>query len=181
MNSLSITQLQQKIALERDEISYKLLFLHFYPQLSRVGFSITGSREASEEVVSDVLLKIWSMKEGLLSITSLDSYLFRATKNTALNYLNSNKKYIRNTKMIDGSTDLQIAEDIILKNELREQITRVVKGLPPKCQMVYRLVKDDGLSYKEVASRMEISEKTVDRHLNIAMHKLVNAMKFYLN
>ena len=55
-----------------------------------------------------------------------------------------------------------------------------IRGLPPKCQMVYKLVREDGLSYREVSVIMNISENTVDRHLNNALHKLIKAVKLYL-
>jgi RNA polymerase sigma-70 factor (ECF subfamily) len=71
-------------------------------------------------------------------------------------------------------------EQVMLREELTATITSAIKELPPKCQMAYKLVREDGFSYKEVASIMGISENTVDRHLNNALHKLTRAVRTYV-
>ncbi len=183
MNSLLIKQLQSKVALERDEHAYKHLFLYFYKGLTQFAFGIVKTREASEEVVSDVMLKVWTLKEDLTHVTNLKFYLYKATKNTALNYLNSNAKYnFQNIESVNELIcfDTSTPEETILRNEWKKEIMTIVERLPPKCQMVYKLIKEDGFTYKEVAVLMDISENTVDRHLSIALHKLIKGMKIYL-
>jgi RNA polymerase sigma-70 factor (family 1) len=175
--------LQISVALQRDERSYKKLFLIYYKPLFRFAFSICKNNEAAEEIVSDVMVKIWTMKEDLAGIQNLKVYLFRAIRNTAFNYLSSHQKYTSwdiDNLDIELDSDLCQPEETALKKELSQKILAAVRQLPPKCQMVYKLVREDGFSYREVAAIMEISEKTVDRHLNIALHKLTESMKFYL-
>ena len=178
-----IAFLQQQIAFKRDEHCYKTLFFYFYKPLLRFALSYVKSQESAEEIVSDVLMKVWTMKEGLATINNLKVYLYRSIKNASLNYFIKNNKYeindIQNIEVII-SPDLYNPEESLLKNELRKEILAAINELPPKCQMVYKLVREDGLSYREVAVIMNISENTVDRHLNNALHKLVKAVKLYL-
>jgi RNA polymerase sigma-70 factor (family 1) len=181
MNSLSLKCFQQKVALERDEQAYRHLFLYYYPNLSRFAIGFVKTKEAAEEVVSDVMLKIWAMNERLNSIDNLTVYLFRATRNQSLNYLRSNQKTRQSVEATEenfGYDDLT-PETLLLDNEWKEQFRLAVLNLPPKCQMVYKLIREDGLTYKEAAQVMEISENTVDRHLNNALHKLTNCLKAY--
>lgn len=184
MDSMLIKQLQQKVALERDESAYKLLFMHFYRSLAIFAYGIVKTRETSEEVVLDVMLNIWNMKEGLSKVNNLNVYLYRATKNTSLNYVSKSAKHqFGDINNIDEGFILEknTPEDFILKTEWKNKFAIAVRELSPKCRMVYRLIREDGFSYKEVAAIMEISENTVDRHLTRALHKLVKSMKAYLN
>jgi RNA polymerase sigma-70 factor (ECF subfamily) len=178
-----INRLQKLIASERDESAYKTLFFHFYKPLFRFAYSFTKSKESAEEIVSDVMMKIWSMKAELAEINNLKVYLFRAIKNTSINYLSKTSNSTSwDIEHINAELylDLYTPEDFTICEELRKRIQTAIKELPPKCQMVYKLVREDGFSYKEVASILEISENTVDRHLNNALHKLINAVKVHL-
>jgi RNA polymerase sigma-70 factor (ECF subfamily) len=122
------------------------------------------------------------MKEALLGIRNLKVYLFTAVKNAAINYLVKNRNYT--TWDIDniapGTFVSYITpEDVVISRELKNDFAIAIRQLPPKCQMVYKLVREDSFSYKEVATIMEISENTVDRHLNIAMRRLADVFKSY--
>jgi RNA polymerase sigma-70 factor (family 1) len=178
-----IKLLQEKIAYERDERSYKLLFLHFYKGLLGLAITFVKSQETAEEIVSDVMMKIWNMQAGLAGVDNLKLYLYTAVKNTAITYLTKNSKYTHwDIEHIEVSLNLDIysPEDILLRDEFRKKVAAAIKSLPPKCQLVYKLVREDELTYREVALLMNISENTVDRHLNIALHKLAESVKTYL-
>jgi len=181
---VNIKQLQQKIAFERDERSYKHFFLHFYKGL--IGFAVTyvKTQEAAEEIVSDVMMKIWNMQAELARIENIKVYLFTAVRNTSLNYLAKNSRYtykdIENNIDVLLNFDIYTPEDILLRDEFRKQVAAAIRSLPPKCQMVYKLVREDELTYRQVAQILNISENTVDRHLSIALHKLAESVKIYL-
>jgi len=180
---MEIRLLQQEIALHRNENAYRKLFLHFYDGLYHFANSYVRQNESAEEIVSDVMMKVWTMKERLLEIQNLKIYLFTLTKNSALNTIKRDHKY-RNLTFPEISAEqhveLNTPENITITRELSGRIDEMVKGLPPKCRMVYQLVKHEGCSYKEVAQIMGISVNTVDRHLGIATRTLAEKMKGYL-
>ncbi|ATP56752.1 RNA polymerase sigma-70 factor [Pedobacter ginsengisoli] len=180
---MDITTLQEKIALKKDEIAYKQLFLNFYSGLLRFSMVYVKQREIAEEIVSDTLLKVWTMDVALIEISNLKGYLYSAVKNDSINFLVKNKKYtiwdidqVAPSNMVELSTPI----DRMLDTELKEKIEKSIKALPPKCRMAFMLNRQDGLSYKEVADIMDISVNTVDRHLQIALQKIGMAMKSYL-
>jgi RNA polymerase sigma-70 factor (family 1) len=178
-----IRLLQIHVAHNRDERSYKQLFLLFYNPLYRFAFSICKANEAAEEIVSDVMVKVWTMQHSLADIQNLKVYLFKAIRNTAFNYLSREQKHTScelGDFYIELDSNLYQPEETALKKELIENVSAAIKQLPPKCQMVYKLVREDGFTYKEVAAILDISEKTVDRHLNIALHKLTSSLMQYL-
>jgi RNA polymerase sigma-70 factor (ECF subfamily) len=177
-----ILALQTKVARQRDEPAYKTLFLYFHKPLLDLGHSYLRSRESAEEIVCDVLMKVWTMKEGLLAIHNLRFYLFQSVRNAAINELKKNKKYTSwdiETLDVQLDTNRYNPEDQLIRNELTHKIVSAIRQLPPKCQMVYKLVREEGFTYKEVAQLLDISPNTVDRHLNNALHKLVEAVKEY--
>ncbi len=143
-----------------------------------------GQREIAEEIVSDVMVKLWTMGERLLDIANLNIYLYIAVKNTAVNYLIKNKRYsswdIDKISPYNGIIAEDTPESLVLEEELKDRVKNAISRLPPKCQMVYQLIRIDGLTYKEVAEIMQISEHTVDRHLHIAVRKLAEALRDYL-
>lgn len=182
LNPIDIKGLQIKVGHERHEHSYKLLFLHYYKELSQFAYSFVKSREAAEDVVSDVMMNLWSMGSALTDVENLRVYLFSAVRNKGLNYLSKNSRYTQwDIDSIDVELDLSLynPEELMLREELRQKIAQAIRELPPKCQMVYKLVREDGFKYKEVAAILNISENTVDRHLSNALHKLKQSVGIY--
>ncbi|HEV7329489.1 MAG TPA: RNA polymerase sigma-70 factor [Flavisolibacter sp.] len=183
MKSLSPKQLQERVALQRDQQAYKQLFFYYYQNLCRFALGFVRVKEAAEEVVSDVMLKVWSQGETLSRVDNLTVYLYRATRNRCLNYIRDHQKH--NTTSLEQLEDCfqyphVNPEEAFINREWNNRLREAVSGLPPKCQMVYKLVREDGLSYKDVATIMEISENTVDRHLNNALHKMIRSVRAYV-
>lgn len=184
MKDLPIYLLQRKVAFDRDQNAYQEIFIHFYKSLLSFAKSFVGSHEASEEIVSDVMLKLWDMKGELANVANLKVYLFTAIRNRSINYLTRHKTHLswdaENSGFeFDRAFSSECPEKTLEQKELKTEISTAVKNLPPKCRMVYQLVRENGLSYKEVGSIMNISTNTVDRHLNTALHKIVHAVRVH--
>ena len=180
---INIKRLQYEIACERNERSYKRVFVHFYKSLTGFAFNFVKSHEVAEELVSDIMMKLWGMQEKLNDIDNLRIYLFTAVKNSSINHLTKNNRFTKwDIDNVDVELNLGIynPEDLLIKDEFRKKVAAAIRSLPSKCQLVYKLVREEGLSYREVATILEIAENTVDRHLNIALHKLTDSMKTYL-
>ncbi|WP_346238621.1 RNA polymerase sigma factor [Niabella insulamsoli] len=176
-----IRHLQACIANASDQRAYKELFYHFYPSLRRFANNLTGKPEIAEEIVSDVLLKLWTAREKLILIKDLKLYLFKATKNACLNYINSavNRKFILTE---DGTEYDEVGfnpESEYIYSEVHQLLLSTINGLPPKCQMVFRLVKEFGLNYSQVGQVMQISQNTIETHMRLALKKMKAALDAY--
>ena len=181
VSEIQISVLQKSVAYEADELAYKRLFYHFYPLLKRFADGMLHNTEVAEELAGDVLLKIWTMGDKLATIADLQLYLFKSVKNAALNYLKSN---VHQKSLVTGQleNDEQIApreEDISNYSELQQIMYEAVKDLPEKCRLVFRLVKEYGLSYKQIATLMNISQNTIETHMRLALKKLKAAFDQY--
>jgi len=172
---------QNKVANERDEQSYKKLFLHFHPLLYRFSYNICRNKCVSEEVVSDVFMKIWLMETKLTNVQDLRLFLMVAVKNATLTALSSNKHSL-NLEIKEESTyyisdKAANPEQTFIFSESLKQVNLIIASLPTKCQIVFRLIKEERLSYKAVSKIMNISQNTIETHMRIALKKIRNALK----
>jgi RNA polymerase sigma-70 factor (family 1) len=177
----NIRLLQQAITCFDDVQAYKQLFLLFQPSLLSFALSILKSKQLSEEIVSDVFIKIWEKRQQLDKIENLAFYLFSAVKNRALTKLHEQKKH--NAINIDEATvELRSLyhdpEQMLVSAEMIRQIQDGISQLPPRCQLIFKLVKEDGLKYKEVAELLHLSIKTVENQMSIALKKISATLRY---
>lgn len=182
-NAEKIQLLQQAIACFDDVQAYKELFLHFQPSLEQFAYSILHSKELSEEIVSDVFIKIWEKRHLLDKVSNLKFYLFTAVKNRAINKIHEKKKNT-GVNIDDVSVDLKSfyldPEQILISAEMLKQLQDIIQQLPPRCRLIFKLIKEDELSYKEVAELLQISVKTVENQMTLALKKIGTALHFLL-
>lgn len=150
---------------------YQLQFFKLY----QFSYSFVHSRETAEEIVNDVFLAIWQKRNILNTINNINVYLYVAVKNACLNFLRRNNLPVP-VSVEDLCVDhFQLTADpelVLIQRELQKQIREAVEQLPPRCRLIFKLIKEDGLSYKEVASILDLSVKTVDNQLCLALKKL---------
>lgn len=166
--------LLQKIQ-EGDQDCFKEFYhLHFF-KLYQFAYSFIHFKEGSEEVVNDVFVALWMKRSELSNISNLQVYLYVAIKNASLNYLRKNNLTVP-TSIDELSVDhfalVADPELLLSQRELQKQIREAIEQLPPRCRLIFKLVKEDGLSYKEVAALLDISVKTIDSQLCLALKKL---------
>ncbi len=176
-----IELLQEQVALFNNQQAYNELFLHFYPSLQQFAFSFLRSKQLSEEAVSDVFIKIWEKRKVLHTIINLKFYLFTSTRNTALNYLKKQKGH-QNLLPDDYWVELNSVffdpEQLMITAEMIHKIHEAVQSLPARCKLIFKLVKEEELKYKEVAELLNLSVKTVENQMTLALKKIGSAIGF---
>jgi RNA polymerase sigma-70 factor (ECF subfamily) len=166
--------LLQKIQ-KGDEKAFKEFYHLQFFKLYQFAYSFVHSKEISEEIANDVFVGLWQKKNTISTINNIQVYLYVSVKNASLNYLRKN-----NLSLPASIDDLSVdhfplvadPELLLSQRELQQQIREAIEQLPPRCRLIFKLVKEDGLSYKEVAAILEISIKTVDSQLCLALKKL---------
>ena len=170
-----LNDLISHIVTYNSETAYKQLFKSLFPLVYRFSYCLLRCREQAEEVASDVLITIWRNRHKLLEIQNIKVYAFVIARNLSLNILskNLNRKFV---SLDDIEVDLVISsmnpEQILINEELKDKLEEATQTLPSRCKLVFKLIKEDGLSYKETAAILNISTKTVDAHLVTAVKKL---------
>ena len=161
-----------------------MAFREFYEanvfRLFQFAFTFMQNRELSEEIVNDVFLKLWRNRGRIDQIDNISVYLYVAVKNTANNYLRQTKGRLTADLGSQAVHHFYLSPDpeqLLVTDELRRRIEAAIEGLPARCKLIFKLVKEDGLSASEVASILEISYKTVTTQLTIALKKLEESLR----
>lgn len=173
--------MQQRIARFDDQQAYKELFTALYSALCPFARSIVKAKEPAEEIVSDVFIKVWEKRKELDKIKNLKVYLYVAIRNIAFNYLDKQKR-TATSHLEDFHTEFTSVyfdpEQLLITADMLALIQKAIDNLPPKCKMIFKLAKEEGFKYREVAEILDISVKTVENQLAIALCKIGNAVSF---
>lgn len=164
-----------------NQAAFRQLYDAYSKKLVHFAYAIVKEYDAALEVVDEVFIKIWKNKERITTITNIRVYLYAAVKNTSLNYISRKSKEVQ-TEPFDF-INIQLSEDAspeqrLITSEIYQKIKTAVNNLPPRCKMIFKLVREDGLKYKEVAAVLSISENTVDAQMVIAVHRISEAVKY---
>jgi RNA polymerase sigma-70 factor (family 1) len=178
-----LLNLQEKIASHDDQQAFAKLYMAFQPYLHSFAYAIIHNQEMAEEIVSDVFLQIWQHRKRLLHIEAFRLYLYTCTRNTAINYL---KKTGRKPTLSLDEWDIPLhtgiynPEQLMITSEAVRKIDAAILNLPPRCKAIFKLAKEDGLRYQEIASLLNISVNTIDQQMAIALKKISTAIHFDL-
>lgn len=166
---------------KNDGKAFEDFFNLLYPRFYRYAFLYLKSDVLCEEAVSDVFIKIWNIRHKLDKIEQLEFYLFRAVKNQALTFLkrNAQRSFELKDYLQSDLVDYNEPENLMIASELAGKIEHIVANLPNKCETIFRMVREDGLSYKQVAVLLDISPKTVENQMNIALKRLRKEVESY--
>ena len=161
--------------------AFEALFRSYYPRLCRFAMRMTGSKHAAEELVQDLFVKLWVKRHDLKPEGSLRSYLYRAIRNQAINYLKQKSRIDSPTVEPDDlrSESPNPIEELYAR-ELRTTIEEAIHLLPPRCRLIFLLHRFDGLTYSEIAEILNISVKTVETQMGRALKALRSLLAHYL-
>ena len=131
--------------------------------------------EVAEDIVSDVFFNCWKNRRKLAEVEKIDTYLFVAVKNHSLNYIKKISR-IQLVKLEDSNEfeflNAYNPQDEMEAKELMFKLEQAVEVLPQQCRIIFKLIKEDNLQYKEVAKILDISPSTVKNQLYRAMQRL---------
>lgn len=158
-----------------DESAFKELILQYTPSIASVVFSVTRSKEHTEEVVQDIFVQLWTIRDTLTAIDNLNGFLFVVTKRHAVSAI---RKLIRERNRVRTFVELQAQED---KSESHDGyislIDEAVDQLPAQQQKAWRLSRQEGLKYEEIAVEMNISRETVKSYIQLANSAILKYVK----
>jgi RNA polymerase sigma-70 factor (ECF subfamily) len=177
----SLQYLIERVSLYDDTTAYKELFLKYYSRLLHFSYSITHSKETSEEIISDIFLQIWNKRKTLTGIQNFHLYLYVSTKNLSINRLRKLKKekvFSLDEVIVEFKSIYYDPEQLLITSEMYKRIFQAIQALPPRCQLIFKLIKEDHLSYKEVAELLGLSVKTIENQMTIALKKISQSIRF---
>jgi RNA polymerase sigma-70 factor (ECF subfamily) len=160
---------------EGDIKAFEKVFRQYYFPMCRYAASITGRKEIAEEIVQDVFYNIWKDREKINIQSSIENYLYGAIKNHALRYKENLAKmrryhdYVMNNRSED--TELSPHEQLEYK-ELEISINKALEAMPERRRQIFRLHREKGEKYAEIAESLSVSVKTVEAEMTKAYRAL---------
>lgn len=168
--------LYEQITLGNEEAFNKVFDL-YYSRLCFFANKILHDFDFSRSVVQQVFVDLWIRREKL-QVTSLQSYLYQSVRHSALDVLKHKKVESRYLASLDHSDPGEMT-DLMEEAELADRINKAIQKLPDRCREVFVLCRFEELKYAEVATRLNISVKTVEMQIGIALKKLRKELSDY--
>ena len=157
-------------------------FRSHYQPLCYYALKYVSTPDVAEEIVQDLFYTLWEKRETLAITTSLSAYMYTATHNRCLKFLDHRQiehkyeKYYR-----EQITDpYEPAADLTSMNEIQRIINKTLDSLPEKCSRIFRLNRFEGLRYNDIAQKLSISVKTVEANMGKALKILRENLKEYV-
>lgn len=158
---------------DRKEI-FKLRFNEHYPRLCNIAYGYVADMDDSEDIVQDLFVTVWNNGKDSLPEKEFAAYITTAVKNCCVSFL---RKKCKSTISIDDTpaSGADIPDDEAFDSEAKspeELLNEALDVLPPKCREIFLLSRREGLKYREIASTLGLSEKTVENQMTKAIKLL---------
>lgn len=154
---------------------FQELFERYFRSLVTYAYRYVNDWNVSEDIVQDVFMALWVNRNEIDFEEPVKPYLYRATYNRSINHLNSVlvQRRVDHTDNLDELIDYEILSynqhDNLLLKEIEEEISSFVKTLPEQRKKVFLLSREENMKNKEIAFLLNISEKTVEKHITKAL------------
>ena len=167
---------------QSNEKAFVMLYDLFSKDLSKYILSKVSDLDLAQDILHDLFLSVWKNKDKLKEIKSLPAYLYSSCRYLIMAY------YRKRVNSEDSEFDLSqldiLDESVELEDRLHyryiiDLVEQEIENLPEKCKAVFKMSRYDYLSNKEIATRLDISESTVEKHINKAISRLRSISKLY--
>lgn len=157
------------------EATFKAIYDRLAPRLIAFAKSWSGDKVFSEDIVQDAFLQVWQKRETINDIEKLDPLLYTIVKNNLINHYQ--KKLKTQNYLAELSNDPKHEEDTQVEKQNLKRLNKHIETLPKKSKEVFLMSQKEGLTYKEIASALSISTKSVEKHISKAKKILREQLK----
>ena len=160
---------------------FENLYKQHYQALANFAMNMVNDDNAAKDIVQEVFVRLWKRREKIEFGPYIKSYLYKAVTNTSLNHIQSNKKRLQIFQtLIDKNPIIRDGPNEMEKKEFHHKVREAIDKLPPKCRVIFILSKHEGKKYREIAEELNISIKTVENQMGIALKRLREDLKKYM-
>ena len=166
-----------KVIEHDDYEAFQVLFKRMFSPLCQFCMKFVRSHEVAEEVVSDVFYSIWKNRNRLM-VSSPKAYLYTSVRNKGLDHLRKIKKMVHCD--LNNATHLMAdgvdGQEMLVMHELTRAMDQSISRLPKQCRRIYEMSREEGLKYREIASILQVSVKTVETQMGRALKHLRSSL-----
>ena len=165
-------ELLQQMA-DNNRQAFTMLYRRYWEDLFIAAAKALRGKEEAADVVQDLFLSFWNRRNELNIQGSLAAYLQTSVRYKCIHYIEKNitrRDYLLQFAEVEVSHSSANPEINLQLKEMQQMIKESVTKMPPKMQEVYKLSRQEHLSYKEISEHMSISVETVKKHIQHALH-----------
>lgn len=155
------------------------IYKFFYPKLYVFAKSFLKVEDDVNDILQDVFVKLWLNREKIGKVETFNSYLFTIAKNAIVSYFrekSKDQKFEARVKEILVSAENEYNDELEYK-DLKQNLESIIDQLPDKRKQIFKLSREEGLSNKEIAEKLDISVKTVEDHMRHALQFIRKHLK----
>lgn len=170
--------------------NFNNLFNEYYQRFIRFAMSYVKERRIAEDFVSEAFTVFWENRGNLSQNTNPPAYILTIIKNKCINHLQHIQVKQRIKKELSDHAEwrlnvninsLQACDpDFLFSEEIQTIIDNTLKRLPPKTRRIFILSRHEGLSYNDIAEKMNLSSKTIEFHISKALKQLRLSLKDFI-
>ncbi|MBF4464642.1 RNA polymerase sigma factor [Flavobacterium sp. LC2016-12] len=157
-----------------NEKAFRQLFDLYYQDIYGYSISLLKSKEAAEENVQDVFMKVWLHRENLNPDQSFKAYIFTIARNQAFNTLNkaANDLALKEAVFYESQKSHEYGDYSIREADCKKLRKEAMKQLPPKRKQIFKMSRKKGMSYEEISQELGISINTVRNQMSKALESM---------
>ena len=166
---------------EGNDQAFQYFFERYYQGLCVFAVKIVGAEQVSKDIVQDFFVRFWETRERIEIGVSVKSYFIRAVHNRCMDYISFREVRLSHAeKQLAFYKDDDLIEFPLLDFELKQRIEEEIKSLPDEIRETFLLSRYNGLNYKQIAEKENISVKTVEYRISKALTSLRKGLSDYL-
>lgn len=167
---------------QEKKLRFEYLFMTFYPKMKAFAYKLLKSEEDSEDITQDVFVKLWSAPELLESEAVGGHFLFTIVRNQVYNFLKH--KSVEHSYEEYAQVSASKLADVDIHDELHARevaliIQLSIDNMPEQRRKVFQMSRYEDLSSQEIADKLGLSVRTVDRHIYLALADLKKIILFF--
>jgi len=155
--------------------SFDALFREHYNDLCRFAYTFLRDEHLCDDIVQEVFIHLWERRKSLKEIQSFKSYLFRAVRNKCIDSLRKEMRHSIVSMENENVSELSFYDyslETMEKEDLKNNIEEAIGNLPRNCRNIFVLSREAKLTYADIAEELDISRKTVENQIGIAIKKI---------
>lgn len=164
-----------------DAGAFDLIFHHYSDRIYHLALGFLKDKDLANDIVQEVFVKLWMKREKVNPELTFDNYIFTITYNTIRNVIK--QQFLRSQTISfllkDAPEFINNTDADLVYNELYELANNAIERLPPKRKIVYKLSRQEGMKVKEIAEKLNISTRTAENHLALALKYLKEELSKY--
>jgi RNA polymerase sigma-70 factor (ECF subfamily) len=163
-----------------EEKAFDFIFRKYYKALCAQANLYVHDLDQAQNLVQDCFIKMWENRKNAGQIKNLSAYLSFMVRNRSIDHVRKSKKEIITELVSEGVEMTDSSDEIFISYEFEEKLVEALSMLPERCRVAFEYSRFEGLTYNEIAQKMNVTVKAVEALMSRSLRILRVELKEYL-